>query len=337
MHRSPPTPPVARSPAPPSAVREAVALSADFDGLGEFLRRAPRTKLLSAPEELDLARRIERGDLRARDRMIDANLLLVVSVARRYRHPGRPLADLIQEGTIGLIRAVEKFDHRRGNRFSTYAAFRIREHVARAVAEKSRLVCLPSKANARLLRLKRTEDDLRAQTGRAPTSAELAISVDMPAPRSTIASFRRSARGGWLPAQCAVFPTHGPRRARKHGGITFSVLLVDDDPTFRRLARRLLGVLGLKDVTEAGTVAEALATAVRLEPASALVDVELPDGDGFDLAAKLAGMPWRPRIVVTSAQFSDGFDMQARSAGAEAFVPKSELARAPLKTWLSER
>jgi CheY-like chemotaxis protein len=110
---------------------------------------------------------------------------------------------------------------------------------------------------------------------------------------------------------------------------------VDDDPTFRRLARRLLGVLGLKDVTEAGSVAEALAAAVRLEPASALVDVELPDGDGFDLAATLAGMPWRPRVVVTSAQFSDGFEMQARSAGAEAFVPKSELARAPLKTWLS--
>jgi RNA polymerase sigma factor (sigma-70 family) len=218
MHRSPPTPPVARSPAPPSAVREAVALSADFDGLGAFLRRAPRTKLLSAPEELDLARRIERGDLRARDRMIDANLLLVVSVARRYRHPGRPLADLIQEGTIGLIRAVEKFDHRRGNRFSTYAAFRIREHVARAVAEKSRLVCLPSKANARLLRLKRTEDDLRAQTGRAPTSAELAISVDMPAPRSTIASFRRSARGAGCQrnVQCSL-PTAPGERVNMEG------------------------------------------------------------------------------------------------------------------------
>ena len=95
---------------------EAVAPSADVDGLGEFLRRAARTKLLSAPEEHELARRIERGDLRARDRMIEANLLLVVSVAKRHRHPGMPLADLIQEGTIGLIRAVEKFDHRRGNR-----------------------------------------------------------------------------------------------------------------------------------------------------------------------------------------------------------------------------
>jgi DNA-directed RNA polymerase sigma subunit (sigma70/sigma32) len=185
MDPSPPAPPVARSPAPPSAVREAVAPSADVDGLDEFLRRAARTKLLSAPEELDLARRIERGDLRARDRMIDANLLLVVSVARRYRHPGRPLADLIQEGTIGLIRADEKFDHRRGNRFSTYAAFRIREHVARAVAEKSRLVC---------------------------------ISVDMPAPRSTIASFRRSARGAGCQrnVQCSL-PTASGERVNMEG------------------------------------------------------------------------------------------------------------------------
>jgi CheY-like chemotaxis protein len=129
--------------------------------------------------------------------------------------------------------------------------------------------------------------------------------------------------------------THGRRRARDYVGITFSVLVVDDDPTFRRLARRLLGVLGLKDVTEAASVAEALAAAVRTEPASALVDVELPDGDGFELAAKLTVMPWRPRVVVTSAQFSDGFPMLARSAGAEAFVPKSELARAPLVAWLS--
>jgi CheY-like chemotaxis protein len=131
--------------------------------------------------------------------------------------------------------------------------------------------------------------------------------------------------------------THESGRARNHCGITFCVLVVDDDPTFRRLARRLLGVLGVKDVEEAGTVAEALATAARVEPASALVDVELPDGDGFALAAQLTVLPWRPRVVVTSAQFSDGFDAQARTAGAEAFVPKSELARAPLMTWLSDK
>jgi RNA polymerase primary sigma factor len=161
------------------------------DGLGRFLRRAARTRLLSAADERMLARRIERGDARARERMIEANLLLVVSVAKRYRHSGVPLADLVQEGTIGLIRAVEKFDHRRGNRFSTYAVFWIRQYVIRAVAEKSRLVRLPAGANARLRRLQRLERDLRVQIGRAPTTAELADSLDMT--RADVEHLRRVA------------------------------------------------------------------------------------------------------------------------------------------------
>lgn len=147
--------------------------------MGDFVRQAARTRLLTATEELELARRIERGDSQARDRMIEANLLLVVSVAKRYRHAGVPLADLIQEGTIGLIRAVDKFDHRRGNRFSTYAVYWIRQFVWRAVAENSRLVRLPADANTRLLRLRRLEGELRAQLGRAPTHAELADSAGM--------------------------------------------------------------------------------------------------------------------------------------------------------------
>jgi RNA polymerase primary sigma factor len=180
--RSPLNRRVRLAPDPAPSRPEAVAPSSDPDGIGPFLRLAARTRLLTAAEELELARRIERGDLRARERMIEANLLLVVSVAKRYRHPGLPLADLIQEGTIGLIRAVEKFDPRRGNRFSTYAVFRIREHVSRAVAEKSRLVRLPSKANARLVQLKRAEGELRAEHGRAPTREELAVSVGLTRP-----------------------------------------------------------------------------------------------------------------------------------------------------------
>ncbi len=158
---------------------EASAPPEGRDGLGQFLRRAARVRLLSAEEERRLAHRIERGDLRARERMIEANLLLVVSVAKRYRSAGIPLADLVQEGTIGLIRAVEKFDHRRGNRFSTYAVYWIRQYVVGAVTEKSRLVRLPAAAGARLRRVQRLERELRAQLGRAATSAELAALLGM--------------------------------------------------------------------------------------------------------------------------------------------------------------
>ena len=155
-------------------------MEGDADGLAHFLRRAGRTERLDRDQEVELARRIERGDRAAKAAMIESNLLLVVSVARRYRHSGVPLADLIQEGTIGLIRAVEKFDHRRGNRFSTYATFWIRHYVARAAAEQSRIVRLPSDANARLLRLQRLEWELRSRLGRAPTDAELAAELDVP-------------------------------------------------------------------------------------------------------------------------------------------------------------
>jgi DNA-binding NarL/FixJ family response regulator len=88
-------------------------------------------------------------------------------------------------------------------------------------------------------------------------------------------------------------------------------------------------------VAEAATVAEGIATAMRTKPASALVDVELPDGDGFELAARLASLPWRPRVVVTSVRSAGGFDAEARRRGAQAFVLKADLPRAPLATWLT--
>jgi CheY-like chemotaxis protein len=130
-------------------------------------------------------------------------------------------------------------------------------------------------------------------------------------------------------------PYPQPRRARDHGRIPRSILVVDDDPTFRRLARLLLAKHGLVVVAEAGSVADALSTAQRVKPSGALVDVELPDGDGFELAGRLASMPWSPRIVLTSAQSGSSFTAEARRIGAEAFVLKADLARAPLETWLA--
>jgi CheY-like chemotaxis protein len=129
--------------------------------------------------------------------------------------------------------------------------------------------------------------------------------------------------------------TQSRTRARDHGRIPRSILVVDDDPTFRRLARLLLANLGFVVVAEAGSVADALSTARRLRPSGALVDVELPDGDGFELAGQLSAMPWSPRIVVTSVQSGGEFATEARRVGAEAFVLKADLAQAPLTTWLA--
>jgi CheY-like chemotaxis protein len=114
------------------------------------------------------------------------------------------------------------------------------------------------------------------------------------------------------------------------------LLVVDDDPTFRRLARRLLGAYGLGVAGEAGSVAEALAIAESVRPSGALVDVELPDGNGFELAAQLRALPWQPRVIITSAQSDGGFDRRAERAGAQAFVLKDDLPRAPLTTWFAD-
>jgi DNA-binding NarL/FixJ family response regulator len=113
------------------------------------------------------------------------------------------------------------------------------------------------------------------------------------------------------------------------------VLVVDDDATFRRLARLVLAAQGLEVVGEAGSLSEARAAAMELKPDGALVDVELPDGDGFELAGQLVAMTWRPRVVVTSVHAANGSSSRAQRAGAEAFVAKADLARAPLASWLA--
>jgi RNA polymerase primary sigma factor len=149
------------------------------DALELFLRDTGRHPLLTAAQEVELAKRVERGDLQAKAEMVQANLRLVVSIAKHYRNQGLPFLDLIQEGTLGLIRAVEKFDWRRGFKFSTYATWWIRQAVARAIADKSRTIRVPVHVVERMHRLRRAERQLSTELGREPTLEEVALAAGM--------------------------------------------------------------------------------------------------------------------------------------------------------------
>jgi RNA polymerase primary sigma factor len=166
--REPPPPPVPTS------------YETTTDALQLFLREAGRHALLTAPQEVELAKRIERGDMGAKTHMIQANLRLVVSIAKNYRNQGLPFLDLIQEGTLGLIRAVEKFDWRRGYKFSTYATWWIRQAVARALADKARTIRMPVHIVERLQKMNRAERTLWTQLGREPTLDEIAEEASLP-------------------------------------------------------------------------------------------------------------------------------------------------------------
>ncbi|MDQ2909815.1 MAG: sigma-70 family RNA polymerase sigma factor [Chloroflexota bacterium] len=153
---------------------------ATTDALQLFLNEAGRWSLLTREEEVELAKRIERGDQEARERMINSNLRLVVSIAKRYQGHGLSLLDLIQEGIIGLIRAVEKFDWRRGFKFSTYATWWIRQAVQRGVANKSRTIRLPVHIGDREQKMARAERALAPKLGRQPTEEEIAKQAKLP-------------------------------------------------------------------------------------------------------------------------------------------------------------
>src|SRR6188474_898832 len=162
------------------------------DTLQLFLKDIGKVPLLTAAQEVELSKRIERGEHAAKQAMVEANLRLVVSIAKRYRNQGLPFLDLIQEGTIGLVRAAEKFDYRKGFKFSTYATWWIRQAVARAIADKGRTIRMPVHVVEKLNRIMRSERKLRAELGREPSTDEIARDVEMTA--DEVDQIRRSAQ-----------------------------------------------------------------------------------------------------------------------------------------------
>jgi RNA polymerase primary sigma factor len=160
--------------------RDRVLADAQLEPLTLLLDEAQRYQLLTPPEELDLARRIERGDLGAKELLINSNLRLVVSIARRYQGLGLTLNDLVQEGMIGLIRASEKFDWRKGFRFSTYATLWIRQSIQRGLDNTSRTVRLPAHIAQRARKVARVTEELGKEFAREPTDAEVAARAELP-------------------------------------------------------------------------------------------------------------------------------------------------------------
>jgi RNA polymerase primary sigma factor len=149
------------------------------DTLQLFLRDVRRYPLLSAEDEVELAKRIERGDLEAKERMVNSNLRLVVSIAKKYQGHELALLDLIQEGILGLIRAAEKFDWRKGYKFSTYATFWIRQAIQRGLANQGRTIRIPVHIGQRERKIARAERELAAKHGRPPTDEEVAAAAEI--------------------------------------------------------------------------------------------------------------------------------------------------------------
>jgi RNA polymerase primary sigma factor len=168
-------------------------LAGPENSLELFLRRARAHPLLTAAEEIELAKRIERGDLAAKDQMINSNLRLVVSQARRYQGHGLPMEDLVQEGMLGLIRAVEKFDWRRGFKFSTYGTLWIRQALQRGLQNHGRTIRLPVHVAQRQSKVRKIESELGTKLAREPTDEEVAEVAKLPV--EEVAELRELTRG----------------------------------------------------------------------------------------------------------------------------------------------
>jgi RNA polymerase primary sigma factor len=211
------------------------------DSLQLFFNEARRHPLLNAEEEVELAKRIERGDLAAKERMINSNLRLVISVARKYQGQGLPLSDLIQEGMLGLIRAVEKFDWRKGFKFSTYGTLWIRQAIGRGLANAGRTVRLPVHIVARARRIADAERKLAVTMGRQPTEEEIAAFVELPI--DEVMDIRRADRG----------PTSLDQGVGEDGDTSLGDLIAGDGPS-------------IEDYVTTDLVAEQLREAVHTLP-----------------------------------------------------------------------
>jgi RNA polymerase primary sigma factor len=178
QHKHPPhePPPLQEDKAP----KLDLSVEPSLDSLRLYLREIGRVELLTADQEVTLAKRIERGDMAAKTEMIEANLRLVVSIAKGYLGRGLSFLDLIQEGSLGLIRAVEKFDHGRGYKFSTYATWWIRQAVTRAIADKARTIRIPVHMVEKLNKVVHAERQLVQRLGREPRPDEIAVELELP-------------------------------------------------------------------------------------------------------------------------------------------------------------
>jgi RNA polymerase primary sigma factor len=176
----------------PTSFRNGELASATTDALQLFLNEIRRYPLLTAGEEVELAKRIEQGDLEAKERMINSNLRLVVSIAKKYQGQELSLLDLIQEGIFGLIRAAEKFDWRKGYKFSTYATFWVRQAIQRGLANKARTIRIPVHIGQRERKIVRADRELQAKLGREPTDDEIAEEAELPL--SQVQEVREAAR-----------------------------------------------------------------------------------------------------------------------------------------------
>jgi len=205
------------------------------DSLQLFFNEARKHPLLNAEQEIELAQLIERGDLDAKDRMVNSNLRLVISVARKYQGQGLPLGDLIQEGMLGLIRAVEKFDWRKGFKFSTYGTLWIRQAIGRGLANSGRTVRLPVHIVARARKISDAERKLAVEFGRQATDEEIAAFVDLP--MDEVIDIRRADRG----------PTSLDQGVGEDGDTALGDLIAGDGPSIEDYVSSELDFETLRD------------------------------------------------------------------------------------------